>query len=362
MQRVLIFCLSLGISGMLNQVFASQQKQAAEALDKLNEAKSYIRVKPAKSLAILEQYQQHLALLTVEQQILWQLVKIGASQQLHQLEQAEPALHHLLSLRQTPAFQQKLTPITSAFGSWFIRAGYAEAARLSFLCALEHTKDSRHQLGILSNLAIVYRELEQPDTAAALIKMALKISSQAQYQLHAAIIQNNLGILYLDQGRFELAAKHFLIALNHNQSIMRHSGQIRSGSNLLLAYLYLDQQQNYLRLLPRVQRLFNTDTHDSKKAYLKLLTSTYAQRQGKTFSPQQQGQLQQAYAQLDDAALQRTLIPLAKELNLELIHAQPQANKVYSGDWLQQIPGCDWSKYQQPDYLQQLPGFVQTSD
>jgi len=338
---------------MLPSAIAASDK-ILDVTAKLNEAKSYIRVKPSKSLALLQEHHSQLPSLTPEQQVLWQLLIVGASQQLHRLQQAEPALEYLLTLKQTPAFRHKMTAITSAFGSWFIRSGFAEAAKLCFLCALQHSKVRRQQLGILSNLAAVYRELGQQEQAIEMIQMALRISSQTQDQLYAAIIQNNLGLLYLDGNQYELAAKHFLAALNQNQKIMRHSGQIRSGSNLLLTYLYARQQQNYLRLLPRVQRLFKQETHISKKAYLTLLTSTYAQQQGKVFSAKQKQNLQQTYLALDDLALQKTLIPLAKELQLVLTSIEQKSLKQYAGNWLTQIPGCDWKTYQQADYLPQL--------
>jgi len=327
----------------------------------LQEAKDYTHVVPTRSFKLLKQQQAHINILNPGEQIQWHLTFIRAALQLQNLPQVQTSLEQLLLLKQHPGFQQEFSSIVNAFGIWLRKSGYIRAARLCYACALDFSKNKRQRLSILVNLGISYRNLEQLDAAIAIYQLSHFLASNSQSQQQLAVIENNLGVLHLHQQRYEQASIHFLTALNLNQTLARRSGQILSGINLLLAYLYNQQHQQYQRVFPRVKRLLLENTHIPRNAYLQLVHSAYTMRQGQRLSAQYKAKLQQAFHQLNDKSLQVLLLPLTQELGLHIQFNKKNSLRNYQGNWLRELDQCQWHKYQKNDYIQKLTDRLQTN-
>lgn len=320
----------------------------------LEEAKDHLQVKPSKTQMLLQQNLQYISALTAPEQIDWHLTMGRAAQQLSNLPQVKSSIEQLLQLHQEPAFAQRVAEIVNLVGVWLRKSGYPKAARFAYSCALQHYGDKRKQLSMLSNIAVAYRNEQNIAQFIRVNRLAYQMASQIEFKLLLAVLDNNLGSLYLNQQQYQLASRHFLDAMNQNQMIARRAGTVVSGLNLLLSYLYQQQYQNYQRLLPRIKRLLQDDTYIARQAYLQLLEGLYQHRKAQPLSESDQRQLHQAYAQLNDTGLQKTLLPLANELHLGIQLPTAHNQQHYQGNWLLKLEQCQWENYEKIDYIQKL--------
>lgn len=329
------------------------QPSTDELLTILHEAEDYTRVLPSKTRELLQQQERHIHALSPEWQIEWHLVMFKSAQQLLDLQQMEQSLNSVMQWHNEGAFILKLSRIINSLGIWFRKSGYPKEAQIAYFCALDNTQAPRQRLSMLTNIAVTYRNLGQNEDAIYTNKLASQLAMQLGSEMHQAVINNNLGVLFLNENKLDLAASHLLSALNINQTLSRRSGQILSGINLMQVYLRQQQMQNYQRIYPRIKRLLQVDNNQARKSYLKLINSVYLLRNGTSISSNKKRELQRAFDNLGDKALKNMLYPYTQELGLTLSFTPDKMIRHYSGSWLKQLKQCDWKTYRQPNYIRQ---------
>lgn len=346
MIRLLLTAFASGCLLALSSTASSHSQSLL--IDTLNEAQGYLKVLPEKSLALLSDF-DNVKHLTTEQQVNWYSTKASAAIQLSDLPKVEHSLEQIISLHQ--ATQIKLdASVLNQLGVWFRRSGYLEQAKHSYVCILEDTEDNLSRLKALSNLAVVERNIGNLPLSQKINATALTIAKLQREKSMESTIQNNLGILALQQNNAKQASIHFRSALDINHKMLRRSGEILNGINLLFSFINDDEFAMYARFHPRLVRKIQAHPNDARAAYLNWIHQTYLYRTTAEISQKQINQLKKDYDAVNDAGIQQLLLPFATEMNIDVNPTEQQPNKIYTGDWLERIDQCNWHKDQSVNY------------
>lgn len=346
MTRLLLAALASGCLLALSSTARSHSQSLL--IDTLNEAQSYLTVLPEKSLALLSSF-DNVKHLTAKQQVNWYSTKASAAIQLSDLPMMEHSLEQIISLNQ--ATRMKLDDaVINQLGVWFRRSGYLEQAKYSYVCILEDTQDSLTRLKALSNLAVVERNSGNLQLSQKINTTALTIAKLQREKSMESTIENNLGILALQQNNAKQASIHFRSALDINHKILRRSGEILNGINLLFSFIKGDEYEMYARFHPRLVRKMQAHPSDARAAYLNWIHQTYLYRATAKISQKQISQLKKDYDAVNDIGIQQLLLPFAIEMNIDVNPTDRQPNKHYTGDWLERIEQCNWHKDQSVNY------------
>ncbi|KAF7773885.1 hypothetical protein PCIT_a0224 [Pseudoalteromonas citrea] len=310
---------------------------------KLQEAKDYLVVNPAQSLQLLNVITDFKTL-TVPQQINWYIIAMRASVPTGNTTLLIDSIDAVFSHYQHPKFIENLTTITSALGIWLRKNNYLDDAQASFECSYKHAKNDRHKLILTNSLALLARQLDNLEKAKALYTQAKKLAKKAQQKNILAIIENNQGMIALEEGLIEKAEQHFRTALIGYQNIDKRSGQISAGLNLLFIFVIQNNQVNFERLYEPTYNLTTAFPNETKKALLFWLNMRFLQLQGKQLTKNDHKQLKTNYLLIEDKKL-KTLINryIAPHFNFKVVKERYEKQK-FSRLWFKHVQSCDWKK------------------
>ena len=310
----------------------------------LAEAEDYLSVKPSKSLEILSR-PNDLSLLSESQFFRWHITSIRASLSLNNLSIMENSIKALITHKSATEFEHRIVPILSSIGIWLRKSGYLKQAKLTLVCALKHNQIEGNKVKLLTSIAIVSRHLNQNEYAINTYNIAKSIAKNENISSSLATIENNLGVLALENDEVTNAEQHFRSALAQHQKNSNRSGNIISGINLLQAFLIQNKQLDYQRLSPSITRLTKAFPNASRQGTLFWLNTVFELRQGVKLTDRVKAQLVKSFNNISDQKLQFSLNKhFADELNISINLANETSQESLPPLWLNQITQCDWKK------------------
>ncbi|MDP5136444.1 tetratricopeptide repeat protein [Rheinheimera baltica] len=315
---------------------------ATDASAILDEAEDYLTVNPAQTLSLLESFNTA-DKLPLEQVLRRHVLVLRAAVPTSKMDLLLQTLELVFQHEQQPYFQQQLTSINSALGIWLRRNQYLHDAQLSFECSYKYATTDKQRLTLTNSMALVARQLNDTEKARELFSHALMLAKQSEQTNVVAMVENNLGLLALDAGKFALAEAHLREALKHYQSISQRAGQISAGTNLLASFLLQQQFDNFQGLYGPTATLAASFPNESKQALLFWLDTRFQQQHGTVVTTEQRLALLEAYDKLEDDKV-RTLIyhHVASYLGVNVALPQPPINKVFERPWFQLVKQCEW--------------------
>lgn len=334
---------------------------SSQQLTLLKEAEDHLNVLPEKSLSILME-SRGLQELSLENQVRWHFATLTAARKTAELSILESTLRHLLTRQENSYFIEHEATFLKNLGVWFRRSGFLHDAKLSYLCSIEHSPNMTLKLQSLLNLAVVERNQQNISEAKRLNKIALNYAAGIRNQTLIATIQNNLGIIALNENDLEGAVQFFRTALDINHKQMRRSGEILNGINLLSIFVRQGQFSLYERLYPRIDRMLSNYPNNARRAYLNWVHATYNKLNHTQPVVNSLDSLGADYENLNDDGIRKLLLPFAKILGVDVTPPEKQIYRHYKGDFLNRLPQCDWEKYQKMSYASMLDGIMQPNN
>lgn len=309
----------------------------------LVEAEDYLSVKPSRSLKILSA-QENLSYLSESQFFRWHITSIRAALSFNDLVTIEQSIKALIAHKSTTEFERRIVPILSSIGIWLRKSEYFEQAKLTLICALTHNKIAGNKVKLLTSIAIVSRYLNQSDYAVNTYNLAKSIAKNKNMPASLATIENNLGVIYLENGSTLKAERHFREALARYQASSNRSGNIISGINLLQTFLIQDQQVNFQRLSPSITRLTEAFPNESKQSSIFWLNTVFRARQGVNINDKIKAQLIESFNNISDRKLQFSLKKhFADELKIKVNLPNKIRHEKMPPRWFKEIDQCDWA-------------------
>ena len=326
---------------MLVCCFSSLFIAATELQTKMNEAEDYLTVNPAHSLSLLDAIGPITA--PAEDALRWHILSMRAAVPTNQLERILTSLDVIFNYQQHPAFAQYLTSISSAAAIWLRRNDYLQDARLSLNCAQKYASDTRQNITLMNSMGLVNRQLDDYEQARQHFNQALSLATATEQTKVMAMVENNLGLLALDEGDLTQAVAHLRLALTHYQTLSQRSGQISAGLNLLLAFILQQDLQNFQRLYTPTANLTLAFPNEAKQALLLWLQLRQQQLLGQAISADDIKALQLAYTQLEDSKTQQLIYTqLAPALQVKLKAPVVVLRQGFSRPWFALIKQCNW--------------------
>lgn len=333
-------------------MFATQANQLPsnrQLVSILAEAEDYLSVKPSRSLQLLSK-PNDLSILTEDEFFRWHITIIRSALPLNKLSLVEHSLSTLFKHAHSHEFNRRIVPILSALGIWLRRSNYLEEAKLALLCSLSHNNIRQNKVRLLISLAIVSKHLAQKSEASQIYNLARTIAEQDQLTSLLATIENNIGVLALENGDLLAAEQRFRKALARYQAHSNRSGNIVSGLNLLQVFLIQNQSQNFQRLYPSIARLTQSFPNNSKKNNLKFLKTIFDIQQSDIISIEAKKLLANSYQQITEQSVQLSLHQyFAKTYALDLKQPKQFINKKLQSPWFTKIPQCNWHELKEFD-------------
>ncbi len=295
--RVLWLALSICL------LFSSVARAAL--IDKqLQEAEDYLVIDPSRSYELLQNIKEPTSW-TTYQFIRWHLIAMRSAVPTDRQDILISSLEAIFEHHQHAYFREKLTSITSGLGIWLRKNHYTTDALTSFECSYKYAINDRQRLTLTNSLALLARQLDKLDQAKVLYRKAHGMAVQSERINILAMIENNMGLIALEEGDLVSSEKHVRSALTHFQNIDKRVGQISAGINLLFIFLTQDQLVNFERLYQPTENLTQSFTNRSKRAQLTWLRYVFLLKQGGTLNPAMKKQLHTAFTMISDERMQR---------------------------------------------------------
>ncbi len=308
----------------------------------LDEAEAYLTVNPAHTLALLDKMGEP-DKLPVDVSIRRNILLLRAAVPTNQMDRLIQALDSIFEHHQHAYFQQQLTPITSALGIWLRRNNYLHDAQLSFACSYRYATTDRQRLTLTNSMALLAMELDEHATAHTLFDRARLLAKQSGQTNVLAMVENNLGLLALDEGKLQEAEQYFRAALAYYQSISQRSGQISAGINLLFSFLLQEELDNFQRLYSPTTNLTASFPNEAKQALLFWLETRFGQMQGKAITARMRQQLLDSFEQMEDNKVRILLHRyLAPRLEVDVKRPEAASRRVFERTWFTKVTQCDW--------------------
>ncbi|MBQ4837625.1 MULTISPECIES: tetratricopeptide repeat protein [Pseudoalteromonas] len=315
---------------------------AAPLDDKLKEAEDYLRVDPSRTLKILNNIPTPHALTDV-QQIRWHIAAMRASVFTGELKQIIDSIEAIFHHQTHPYFIDKLVTVTSGTGIWLRKHDYIIDAQISLECSVKYAINDRQRLTITNSLALLARQLDELEKAKALYSKAQKLAKLADRKNLLAIIENNQGLIALEEGRIERAEQHFRAALAGYQNIDKRSGQISAGVNLLFVFALQQQWVNFQRLYSPTETLTLAFPNEGKQALLLWLNTRFKHMHGEPLTVKEKKRLLDAYTQLDDDRIRKLVSEhLSTGMDMILPGFKKPVTKRFNRPWFEKVKRCDW--------------------
>lgn len=321
---------------------------------KLKEANDYLVVLPERSLSILTQNDLLLVDANDEQKSQWHAAKMIASIRVANLRYLKETLYGLSQLQNTTYFQDHSETVLNALGVWLRRSGYLHSAKSAYICSFEASNPDKNIIRPLLNLAVVERNLANYKQSKVLNVIALKMAKEQELTAYVATIENNLGILAISESRYYDAHTHFSAALNLNERLNRRSGELLASMNLLLTFLYQENQLYFNRLYERAKRKLLLYPDTARGAYLAVLEAIHTAQTEPFLVKNSQQKILDHIILVNDKGLQDLLSPLINKVGVNYQAEQQNSELVYSGQLLQQYSMCNWNVDLNDDNLQKI--------
>lgn len=318
---------------------ARAQDNVAYIRNQLNEAEDYLTVNPAQSLALLDAVgplQQPLEL-----SLRWHLLLMRAAVPTDQLERILPALDVVFRYKDTPEFQRHLTSIASAAGIWLRRNNYLEQSRVSLQCAQKYASRMKQRITLLNSIGLLNRQLGDRPAAVDAFNQALTLAKHSSNTKVMAMVENNLGLLALDNDDYATAEAHFRNSLMHYQAISQRSGQISAALNLMLVSLLQNDTEQYQRLYGPTAALTANFPNQAKQALLYWL-QWFAKQQQATPTADEKKQLLHAFSQQDDRTIMRLMQQQLAAFSLKVTLPSANVGLAFDRPWYNDLKSCDW--------------------
>ncbi|TQF66789.1 tetratricopeptide repeat protein [Pseudoalteromonas luteoviolacea] len=310
--------------------------------EKIKEAEDYLRIDPSRSLTILKTI-PHIQSLTDTQQVRWHIAAMRASVPTGDMKLLIDSLEVVFHHQSHPYFVDKLVSIASGTGIWLRKHDYLHDAQLSFECSYKYAINDRQRLTLTNSLALLARQLNDLEKAKALYVKAKKMARLADRKNLLAIIENNQGMIALEEGNIALAEQHFRGALAGYQNIDKRSGQISAGVNLLFVFVIQQQWVNFQRLYQPTETLAQAFPNVAKQSLLLWLNTRFKHMQGNPLNTKEKAQLLLAYQQLDDDRIRALVsLHLASYMDLDLPPLSSPKRVRFNRPWFENVKRCNW--------------------
>jgi tetratricopeptide (TPR) repeat protein len=287
----------------------------------LQQAEDYLVVNPSISQKLLAQIDA-VDKLPPEHAVRWHLISMRAAVPTDQMDALLSSLDAVFQYYQHPEFVNNVTSVTSGVGIWLRKHNFGKEAQVSLECAYKYAKNNKQKLTLTNSMALVSRQLNDFENAKELYHKAKRLALADERFNVVAMIENNQGLIALEEGDFELAEKHFRIALDGFQRIDKRSGHISAGINLLMVFLLQNKTQDFQRLYQPINTLTYAFPNQTKQVFLNWLNEAFSVKHEPNYITNK-ALLIQGYEQLSDAKeqllLRRYIAPI-----LSLTMPEPQ--------------------------------------
>jgi len=312
-------------------------------LNKLDEAKDYLRVQPSVTSKILKQDLSKIAQLSINQQLTWHQNLLRASISLNDLKQVESTVRAMLSYPTLEKETDKFVSLLSSFGIFLRRTGYPQESIWLFNCGLKQPiKSHKQRISLLISKANSFSYLDKNSQAKATYAQALQLAEHNSADVYITAIYNTLGILAIKEGDYKLAKEHLISALQLSQTISRRSGQIVAGLQLLRLSILAKEPILYDRLHYRISRLILASDNEVRHAYLFWIEKAHQVSKGKVLSIEERAALAEKLKKIEATSIglyNQLVETLAKPLGIKSTPIIKEYS-VYSGDLLNHIHQC----------------------
>ncbi|SFD12809.1 tetratricopeptide repeat protein [Pseudoalteromonas denitrificans] len=338
MIKIIHILLIFITSSFTSQASPSHNK----AIELLQEAEDYLRVKPSHTLKLLKQI-KNLSKQPDKVIIRWHIIRARASISTNNLSIIEASLEQVMMFQNHPYFIQQLPTILRTSGIWLRKSGYFEQADSLFNCALQLTKNLQIRLYIKNSQGLVARHLGHYVKAKHLFLEAKRLSTKLGSQKFSATAENNLGSVAIDLGKLAEAEQHYRTALVGYQKTAKRSGNVTAGINLLFVFLLQDQLLNYQRLYPPIKTLSEAFPNKSKQAFLFWINWAFKAKMGEKINEETREKLQDSFIKLESRQVQSLIKKyLAQPLSINLVLPPQPPLKQLNFPWLSDIQKCKW--------------------
>lgn len=303
-----------------------------QAIEVLHEAIDHSDVLPEKTLSLLDKHEQYLEHLNENQQAQWFSTVMIASIKTSNLQSLEESIFALEEFKQNQYVEENKQTIINGIGVWYLRKGLLNQAKQAYQCNLTSSINEKSQIRSLLNLAVVERNLGNIDSAYRLNKRALMMSNKLELEHSIAIINNNLGILALTKKNYHKAQVYFTNAMNMNDRLMRRSGEILAGINLLHLFVRQNAPLMFERLFSRVKLMLEPFPKDTRHAYLDIIQTVHLYQVGNISYDQANSLISEQHKNIEDVGIKRFLEPLLEQFDLtiprrEIVSVKPISHK-----------------------------------
>lgn len=321
-----------------------QNSAQQQGLIVLHEAMDYAVVLPEKTLSILDDNLLRLNFLDENQKAEWYATRINASVRTSDLDVLKASIIAMLEFEQSKFYQHNKQTIINGLGVWFRRSGFLQQAKVAYQCNLQFLDNNSIKVTSLLNLAIVERNLGNLDTALELNHQALDLSKKLELGNSIASINNNLGVFALVSEDYDRAEKYFSTALNMNGKLMRRSGEILSGINLLHTFLRQNRPVMFERLYGRIQYMLERFPNRTRSAYLNLVSYANDYKQNKILLADVKPMIFGQYRIIEDKGIQHLLEPIMSELGISVDEFHQSESNYFNSSFQQLLSNCESPK------------------
>lgn len=334
--------------------YANQQILAMPIQDKLKEARDYLSVLPERSLAILSNKEHLLSIDSQETLADWYDAKLIAAIRVANLQQIYLTLLEISELQNTVFFQKHSSTTFNGIGIWMRRSGFLKEAKISYACSLENSKTERAKISPMLNLGIVETKLGNNASAKQLYNLAFNTAEKYEMENIFAVVENSLGNIALSEGNYPEAERLYASALERNEKLMRRSGELTSGLNLLLSFLYQDKLDLFSRLSGRIERKLKRSEVGIKTATFEILKAVYTARIDKAATSDLTEVIARNMKMIKDKSLQKLLSDLIGVYGLAWDDKIIEGNQAQRDHLQARYPSCDWDKFSDENYISVL--------
>jgi len=326
---------------------AKAESTAEHLLNKLDEARDYLRVQPSVTSKILKQDLNKIAQLTINEQLTWHQYLLRASIALNDLKQVESTVRAMLSYTELEKETDKFVSMLSSLGVFLRRTGHPQESLWLFNCGLKQPIiNNKQRISLLISKANSFSYLNKNSQAKATYEQALLLAEEREADIYISAIYNTLGILAIKEGDYKLAKEYLIDALQLSQRISRRSGQVVAGLQLLRLSILANDPILYEKLHYRISRLIFASNNEIRQAYLFWIEKAHQVSKGKELSVEDQVQLSEKLKKIEVTSIglySQLVETLAEPLGID----SPPIIKEYSpyqGDLLNHIHQCKYSE------------------
>ena len=139
--------------------------------------------------------------------------------------------------------------------------------------------------------------------------------------------------------------KHIYCHHNHRYQTSNISGQVNSGTNLMLSYFLQQKWDLFFRVSHRIKVKLKNHNSPMFNDYYQWLNMAYKLRELSVISEQDARELQGIYNRIGQDSVQKYLAKAAESFGLDMGY-QPAPKQSHEPELLELLPLCNWQLYQ----------------